>query len=240
MCKYRIVFTPKYRRKVIYNQIRSDIGEILRKLCEYKGIEIIEGHLMPDHVHVLLAIPPKYSVASVMGYLKGKSSLMIFDRHANLKYKFGNRKFWAEGYYVSTVGLNEATIAKYIREQESHDIALDKLSVKEYEDPFKRGWSRRFDRRATGQDALGLDEVRARAFRREPGARGLYPKSKPPFLRVVLIAWHKVQPRQKRRRSPSLLRAMQILSRAASRGARGGSRGRQGVGIRQRDARRAL
>ena len=108
------------------------------KLGEYKGIEIIEGHLMPDHVHVLLAIPPKYSVASVMGYLKGKSSLMIFDRHANLKYKFGNRKFWAEGYYVSTVGLNEATIAKYIREQESHDIALDKLSVKEYEDPFKR------------------------------------------------------------------------------------------------------
>ena len=89
MCKYHIVFTPKYRRKVIYNQIRSDIGEILRKLCEYKGIEIIEGHLMPDHVHVLLAIPPKYSVASVMGYLKGKSSLMIFDRHANLKYKFG-------------------------------------------------------------------------------------------------------------------------------------------------------
>ena len=139
MCKYHIVFTPKYRRKVIYNQIRSDIGEILRKPCEYKGIEIIEGHLMPDHVHVLLAIPPKYSVASVMGYLKGKSSLMIFDGHANLKYKFGNRKFWAEGYYVSTVGLNEATIAKYIREQESHDIALDKLSVKEYEDPFKRG-----------------------------------------------------------------------------------------------------
>lgn len=101
MCKYHIVFTPKYRRKVIYNQIRSEIGEILRKLCEYKGIEIIEGHLMPDHVHVLLAIPPKYSVASVMGYLKGKSSLMIFDRHASLKYKFGNRKFWAEGYYVS-------------------------------------------------------------------------------------------------------------------------------------------
>ena len=187
MCKYHIVFTPKYRRKVIYNQIRGDIGEILRKLCEYKGIEIIGGHLMPDHVHVLLAIPPKYSVASVMGYLKGKSSLMIFDRHANLKYKFGNRKFWAEGYYVSTVGLNEATIAKYIREQESHDIALDKLSVKEYEDPFKRRLSCRFDRRATGQDALGLDEVRARAFRREPGARGLYPKSKPPFLRVVLI-----------------------------------------------------
>ena len=138
MREYHIVFTPKYRRKVIYNQIRSDIGEILRRLCEYKGIEIIEGRLMPDHVHVLLAIPPKHSVASVMGYLKGKSSLMIFDRHASLKYKFGNRKFWTEGHCVSTVGLNEATIAKYIREQESHDIALDKLSVKEYEDPFKR------------------------------------------------------------------------------------------------------
>ena len=187
MCKYRIVFTPKYRRKVICSQIRSDIGEILRKLCEYKGIEIIEGHLMPDHVHVLLAAPPKYSVASVMGYLKGKSSLMIFDGHANLKYKFGNRRFWAEGYYVSAVGLNEATVAKYIRGQESHDVALDKLSVKEHEDPFKRRRSRRFDRRATGQDALGLDEVRARAFRREPGARGLYPKSKPPAMRVVLI-----------------------------------------------------
>ena len=136
MCKHRIVFTPKYRRKVIYNELRKDIGEILRKLCGYKGIEAIEGHLMPDHVHMLVAIPPKYSVSSVMGYLKGKSSLMIFDKHANLKYKYGNRKFWAEGYYVSTVGLNEATIAKYIREQEAADIALDRLSVKEYEDPF--------------------------------------------------------------------------------------------------------
>ena len=189
MCKYRIVFTPKYRRKVICSQIRSDIGEIHRKLCGYRGIEIIEGRLMPDHVHVLLAAPPKHSVASVMGYLKGKSSLMIFGRRANLKYKFGNRRFWAEGYYVSAVGLNEATVAKYIRGQESHDVALDKLSVKEHEDPFKRRRSRRFDRRATGQDALGLDEVRTRAFRREPGARGLYPKSKPPAMRVVLITW---------------------------------------------------
>ena len=138
MCKCRIVFAPKYRRKVICSQIGSDIGEILRKLCGYKGVEIIEGHLMPDRVHVLLAIPPKYSVASVMGYLKGKSSLMIFDRHASLKYKFGNRRFWVEGHCVSTVGLNEATIAKYIREQEPHDIALDRLSAREYEDPFKR------------------------------------------------------------------------------------------------------
>ena len=138
LCKYRIVFAPKYRRKAIYSQIRSDVGEILRRLCECKGVEIIEGHLMPDHVHMLVAIPPKYSVSSVMGYLKGKSSLMIFDKHANLKYKFGNRKFWAEGYYVSTVGLNEATIAKCIREQEASDIALDKLSVKEHSDPFKK------------------------------------------------------------------------------------------------------
>ena len=138
LCKYRIVFTPKYRRKVIYNQIRSDVGEILRRLCEYKGVEIVDARLMPDHVRMLVAIPPKCSVSSVMGYLKGKSSLMIFDKHANLKYKFGNRKFWAEGYCVSTVGLNEAAIAKCIREREASGIALDKLSVKEYSDPFKK------------------------------------------------------------------------------------------------------
>ena len=138
LCKYHIVFTPKYRRKVVYNQYRKDLGEILRQLCRWKGVEIMEGHLMPDHVHMLVGIPPKISVSSFMGYLKGKSSLMMFDRRANLKYKFGNRRFWAEGYYVSTVGLNEATIAKYIREQEAADIALDRLSVKEYEDPFAR------------------------------------------------------------------------------------------------------
>ena len=138
LCKYHIVFTPKYRRKAIYNQYRRDLGEILGQPCRWKGVEIIEGHLMPDHVHMPVGIPPEIPVSGFMGYLKGKSSLMMFDRHANLKYKFGNRKFWAEGYYVSTVGLNEATIAKYIREQESADIALDRLSVKEYEDPFKR------------------------------------------------------------------------------------------------------
>ena len=137
MCKYHIVFTPKYRRKIIYNQYRSSLGEIFHRLCQYKGVEIIEGHLMPDHVHMLVSIPPRMSVASFMGYLKGKSALMMFDKHANLKYKFGNRHFWAEGYYVSTVGLNEATIKKYIQEQEKHDIALDKLSVKEYENPFR-------------------------------------------------------------------------------------------------------
>ncbi len=138
MCKYHIVFTPKYRRKIIYNQIRKDIGEIMHELCKYKGVEIIEGHMMPDHVHMLLSIPPKYSVSSVMGYLKGKSALMIFERHANLKYKYGNRHFWCEGYYVSTVGLNEETIKKYIAEQEQRDQAVDRLSVKEYQDPFEQ------------------------------------------------------------------------------------------------------
>ena len=115
-CKYHIVFTPKYRRKVIYNQYRSSLGEIFHRLCSYKGVEIIEGHLMPDHVHMLVSIPPRISVSSFMGYLKGKSALMMFDKHANLKYKFGNRHFWAEGYYMSTVGLNEATIKKYIQD----------------------------------------------------------------------------------------------------------------------------
>ena len=110
----------------------------MRELCRYKGVEILEGHLMPGHVHMLVSIPPKIAVSNFMGYLKGKSALMIFDKHANLKYKFGNRHFWAEGYYVTTVGLNEAAIRKYIQDQEKDDIALDKLSVKEYEDPFKR------------------------------------------------------------------------------------------------------
>ena len=137
MCKYHIVFCPKYRRKIIYNKIRKDIVDIIKELCKYKGVEIIEGHAMPDHIHLLLSIPPKYSVAQIMGYLKGKSAMMIFDRHANLKYKFGNRHFWATGYYVSTVGFNEATVAKYIREQELHDQMIDKVSVNELEDPFR-------------------------------------------------------------------------------------------------------
>ena len=137
MCKYHIVFTPKYRRKMIYNQCREDVREIIKQLCSYKGVEILGGNVMSDHVHILVSIPPKMSVSSFMGYLKGKSALMMFDRHANLKYKFGNRHFWSEGYYVSTVGLNEAVIKKYIQDQEKYDIAMDKLSVKEYEDPFK-------------------------------------------------------------------------------------------------------
>ena len=137
MCKYHIVFTPKYRRKMIYNHYREDVREIIKQLCSYKGVEILGGNVMSDHVHILVSIPPKMSVSSFMGYLKGKSALMMFDRHANLKYKFGNRHFWSEGYYVSTVGLNEAVIKKYIQDQEKYDIAMDKLSVKEYEDPFK-------------------------------------------------------------------------------------------------------
>ena len=137
MCKYHIVFTPKYRRKMIYNQYREDVREIIKQLCSYKGVEILGGNVMSDHVHILVSIPPKMSVSSFMGYLKGKSALMMFDSHANLKYKFGNRHFWSEGYYVSTVGLNEAVIKKYIQDQEKYDIAMDKLSVKEYEDPFK-------------------------------------------------------------------------------------------------------
>ena len=124
-------------RKMEMSETKLDIRDILKQLCSYKGVEIIEGHIMPDHIHILVSIPPKMSVSSFMGYLKGKSALMIFDRHANLKYKFGNRHFWSEGYYVSTVGLNEATIKKYIQDQEKYDIMQDKLSVKEYEDPFK-------------------------------------------------------------------------------------------------------
>ena len=138
-CKYHIVIIPKYRRMVIYRKLRKDIGAILRAVAERKpGVVIHEAEACPDHIHMLMTIPPKYSVSSFMGYLKSKSTLMIFDRHANMKYKYGNRKFWAKGYYVSTVGLNEETIRKYVREQEKHDIAIDKLSVKEYEDSFKR------------------------------------------------------------------------------------------------------
>ena len=136
-CHYHVVFAPKFRRQAIYGKIKTDIGKILRQLCEQKGVEIIEGHMMADHVHLLVSIPPRLAVSDFMGYLKGKSALMMFDKHANLKYKFGNRHFWSEGYYVSTVGLNEATIKKYIQEQDKKDILKDKLSVKEYEDPFK-------------------------------------------------------------------------------------------------------
>ena len=135
-CKYHIVFAPKYRRQIIYGKIYKDIGVIIRKLCEQKGVEIHEAEFCKDHVHMLVSIPPKYSVAQFMGYLKGKSSLMIFDRHANLKYKYGNRHFWCKGYYVDTVGRNKKIIEEYIRNQLQDDIACDQISFNEYIDPF--------------------------------------------------------------------------------------------------------
>jgi len=135
-CKYHIVFAPKYRRQIIYGQIKADIGRILRQLCERKGVEIIEATACPDHIHMLVSIPPKISVSSFVGYLKGKSSLMIFDRHANLKYKYGNRKFWCRGYYVDTVGRNRKIIQEYIKNQLHEDILEDQMTMKEFIDPF--------------------------------------------------------------------------------------------------------
>ena len=121
-CKYHLVFAPKYRRQVIYKDIKADVGQILGTLCRRKGIEIIEAQCMPDHIHMLVSIPPKYSVSEVVGSLKGKSSLMIFEKHANLKYKYGNRHFWCRGYYVDTVGKNTAAIKAYIQNQIKEDL----------------------------------------------------------------------------------------------------------------------
>ena len=135
-CEYHIVFAPKYRRQIIYGQIKKDIGEILRKLCEQKDVEIIEAEACPDHIHMLVSIPPHLSIAQFMGYLKGKSSLMIFDRHANLKYKYGQRSFWCRGYFVDTVGKNETAIRNYIRNQLEEDYTKDQMTLKEYTDPF--------------------------------------------------------------------------------------------------------
>ena len=135
-CKYHIVFAPKYRRQVIYREIKADVGRILRELSERKHVEVIAGECCPDHIHMLVAIPPYMSVAQYMGYLKSKSSLMIFDRHANLKYKYGNRHFWCRGYYVDTVGRNEKVIKNYIQNQLEEDIMVDQLSLKEFVDPF--------------------------------------------------------------------------------------------------------
>ena len=154
-CKYHVVFAPKYRRQVIYGKLRADIGKILRELCERKDIEIIEAQLCVDHVHILLRIPPKYSISDIMGYLKGKSSLMIFDRHANLKYKYGNRHFWCRGYYVDTVGKNEKKIAEYIRNQLQEDVTADQLTLNEYIDPGCSG----------EQQAEGLRPARLRVSR---------------------------------------------------------------------------
>ena len=133
-CRYYVVFAPKYRRQVIYGKLRLEIGKILRQLCAYKGVEIIEAEACPDHIHMLISIPPKISVSSFMGYLKGKSSLMIFDKFANLKYRYGNRRFWCEGFYVDTVGRNKKAIEEYIKHQLDEEIALDNQTTKEYVD----------------------------------------------------------------------------------------------------------
>ena len=135
-CKYHIVFAPKYRRKVFYGEKRRAIGEILRKLCEWKGISIVEAECCPDHIHMLLEIRPKMSVAAVVGYLKGKSSLMIYEQFGNLKFKYRNRQFWCRGYYVDTVGKNKQKIANYIRQQLEEDKLGDQLSLPYAEDPF--------------------------------------------------------------------------------------------------------
>lgn len=135
-CKYHIVFAPKYRRQLIYNKLKKDIGKILRQLCDQKKVEIHEANACKDHIHMLVSIPPNLSVSSFMGYLKGKSSLMIFDRYANLKYKYGNRHFWCRGYYVDTVGRNKEKIVEYIRNQLNEDIINDQMTFKEYFDPF--------------------------------------------------------------------------------------------------------
>ena len=135
-CKYHIVFAPKYRRQIIYGKIKADIGKMLRKLCEYKQIEILEAEACKDHIHMLISVPPKYSISQIMGYLKGKSSLMIFEKYANLKYKYGNRHFWCRGFYVDTVGRNKKAIAEYIRNQLHEDKEAEQLSIKEYIDPF--------------------------------------------------------------------------------------------------------
>lgn len=135
-CKYHVVFAPKFRRKVIYGELKRDIANILSMLCKRKGVEIIEAEMCRDHVHMLVRIPPNISVSSFMGYLKGKSTLMIFERHANLKYKYGNRHFWCRGYYVDTVGKNAKKIQEYIQNQLKEDWEYDQMSLKEYIDPF--------------------------------------------------------------------------------------------------------
>ena len=135
-CEYHIVFAPKYRRKEIYGQLKKDIGEIIRKLCNEKKVEILEANACTDHIYLLVSVPPYISIAQFMGFLKGKSTLMIFDRHANLKYKYGSRHFWCRGYYVDTVGRNERVISEYIQKQLEEDYYGDQISMSEYIDPF--------------------------------------------------------------------------------------------------------
>ena len=135
-CKYHIVFAPKYRRKVFYAEKREDIREIIQTLCQWKGVEIIEGEVCPDHIHLLLSIPPKLSVSGFMGYLKGKSSLMIFQKYGNMKFAYRNREFWCKGYYVDTVWKNMKAITEYIADQLKRDKEADQLSIFDLRDPF--------------------------------------------------------------------------------------------------------
>ena len=137
-CQYHIVFTPKYRRKIIYGALRAEIGKILRELCRRKEVEIIEAHAMQDHIHMLVSIPPNERVSDFMGYLKGKSTMIIFERYAHTKYKYGNRHFWSRGYYVSTVGGNKQAVQKYIQDQAKEDLISDQISMVEYYDPFEQ------------------------------------------------------------------------------------------------------
>lgn len=134
-CKYHIVFAPKYRRKVFYGQKRYEIGQILRELCKWKGVNLLEAEACPDHIHMLVEVPPKFSISSFMGFLKGKSSLMIYEKWGNMKYKYRNRQFWCRGYYVSTVGKNEKKITEYIQQQLSEDHLAEQLTL-EAIDPF--------------------------------------------------------------------------------------------------------
>ena len=135
-CQYHIVFTPKYHRKIIYGALKKEIGKILRELCKRKGVEIIEAYAMKDHIHMMVSIPPNIAVSSFMGYLKGKSTMMIFERYAKLKYKYGSRHFWSRGYYVNTVGHNKQAVQKYIQNQEKEDMISNQIGMVEYYDPF--------------------------------------------------------------------------------------------------------
>ena len=134
-CKYHIVFAPKYRRKLFFGQKRFEIGGIIRELCRWKGVELLSAEACPDHIHILVAIPPKMSVSSFMGFLKGKSSLMIYEKWGNMKFKYRNRQFWCRGYYVDTVGKNEKKIAEYISNQLKQDEMSEQL-VLDFQDPF--------------------------------------------------------------------------------------------------------
>jgi len=137
-CKYHIVFAPKYRRKVFFGQKRLEIGAVLRSLCEWKEVNIIEAEVCPDHVHMLVEIPPKLSVSGFMGYLKGKSSILIYQKYANMKFKYRNREFWCRGYYVDTVGKNKKAIQEYIANQLKEDKEMEQMTIFEINDPFKK------------------------------------------------------------------------------------------------------